>query len=261
MKKKYLDCLESKLHDLSLFGGIGNIDSHVEKLSTAMRHAAHCAGCVPRRVLKPKPYWRPELSQLRDRKDFWWTLWVANDRQCHGAVYECHKGIKKLFRKMCRKKVQNLLDSEFYSINECFRTRNMNSFWNKIKKRQSHKANSSLDAQTIADTYKSTMSCNDTPLDQFHSEIDRTVKSKFQEWIRRSEHSMFTESQIDRAICALRKNVWASIDGITAEYFIYGNSEVSRSHCISLYNAMFTHTFLPFVLATGIIIPILKKST
>ena len=143
-----------------------------------------------------------------------------------------------------------------------FRTRNMNSFWNKIKrKRQNHKANSSLDAQTIADTYKYTMSCNDTPLDQFHSETDKTVRSKFQEWIGRSEHSMFTDSQIDRAICALRKNVSAGIDGITAEYFIYGNSEVLRSHLLSLYNAMFTHAFLPSVLVTGIIIPILKKST
>ena len=59
----------------------------------------------------------------------------------------------------------------------------------------------------------------------------------------------------------IAKNVSAGIDGITAEYFIYGNSEVLRSHLLSLYNAMFTHTFLPSVLVTGIIIPILKKST
>ena len=80
VKEKYLDYLESKLHDLSLFDGTGNIDSHVEKLNAAMRNAAQCAGCVPRRVFKPKPYWCPELSQLRDRKRFWWTLWVAKQR-------------------------------------------------------------------------------------------------------------------------------------------------------------------------------------
>ena len=78
------------------------------------------------------------------------------------------------------------------------------------------------------------MSCNDTPLDQFHSEIDKTVRSKFQEWIGLSQHSMFTDSQIDRAICALRKNVSAGIDGITAEYFIYGNSEVLWYHLLSI---------------------------
>ena len=72
---------------------------------------------------------------------------------------------------------------------------------------------------------------------------------------------VYTDSQIDRAIYALRKNVSAGIDGITAEYFIYGNSEVLQSHLLFLYNAMFTHTFLPSVLVTGIIIPILKKST
>ena len=40
VKEKYLDYLESKLHDLSLFDGTGNIDSHVEKLNAAMRNAA-----------------------------------------------------------------------------------------------------------------------------------------------------------------------------------------------------------------------------
>ena len=113
VKEKYLDYLESKLHDLLLFDGTGNIDSHVEKLNAAMRDAAQCAGCVPRRVFKPKPYWCPELSQLRDRKRFWWTLWVANDRPRHGAVYECHKSIKKLFRKMCRKKYKTCLTMNF----------------------------------------------------------------------------------------------------------------------------------------------------
>ena len=97
-------------------GGLGaktNTRSLLEKLNATMRDAAQCASCVPRRVFKPKPYWCSELSQFRDRKRFWWTLWVANDRPRHGAVYECHKGIKKLFRKMCRKKDKTCLTMNF----------------------------------------------------------------------------------------------------------------------------------------------------
>ena len=83
----------------------------------------------------------------------------------------------------------------------------------------------------------------------------------FLEWVGSPQHTVFTDRQIDRAICVLRKNVSAGTDGVSAEYFIYGNSEILRAHLLAIYNSMFTRTTVPSVLVTGIIIPILKKST
>ena len=62
---------------------------HVQQLNEAMCDAAQSAGCVPWRVFKPKPYGCPELSQPRDRKQFWWKIWVENGRPWHGAVFDC----------------------------------------------------------------------------------------------------------------------------------------------------------------------------
>ena len=101
IKAKYFGCLQAKLNDLPLYDGTITFDHHVQQLNEAMRDAAQSAGFVPRRVFKPKPYWCPELSQLRDRKQFWWKIWVENGRLRHGAVFDCYKGVKKLFHKLC----------------------------------------------------------------------------------------------------------------------------------------------------------------
>ena len=106
------------------------------------------------------PLWRhrngcPELSQLRDRERFWWKIWVENGRPRQGAVFDCYKGVKKLFRKLCRRKITNINDNELHNINECFKARKMSSFWNQIKnRRQKQWINSSLDAHQLAEYYR-----------------------------------------------------------------------------------------------------------
>ena len=226
-----------------------------------MHVAARMAGCLPKKVYKPKAYWCPELSQLRDRKRFWWAIWVANGRPRHGVVFECYKGVKKLFRKTSRKKIQNVIENRFEAINHCFSSRNINSFWNKIKAHQTRKISSSLNAQIIADFYRDVM-CNDsTPFDECQQMVHITVKTTCREWSAKPEHIAFTDRQIERAIIALRKNVSPGIDGITDEHFIFGNCESLRTHLKYLYNGMFQEILVPSFLKTGIIIPILKKST
>ena len=61
-------------------------DEYIERVNNAMHEAAMESGCVPRRRYRPKSYWCPQLSVLRDRKRFWWHLWVENGRPNKGAV-------------------------------------------------------------------------------------------------------------------------------------------------------------------------------
>ena len=141
-------------------------------------------------------------------------------------------------------------------------THQVSSFWNQIKnRRQKQIINSSLDAHQLAEYYRGTMGSDNTPLTPCQCQITNVLRDTFHDWVGSPQHTVFTDRQIDRAICALRKNVSAGIDGISAEYFIYGNSEILRSHLLAIYNSMFNRTTVPSVLVTGIIIPILKKST
>ena len=176
-------------------------------------------------------------------------------------------------------------------------------------RRQKQRINSSLDAHQLAEYCRGTMGSDNTPLTPCQCQINNVVRDTFHEWVGSPQHTVFTDRQIDRAICALHKNVSASIDGISAEYsrsrrdvtrlsnkrspylfgvatanrtkvttpnkygakiiarmsdwenFIYGNSEILISLLLAIYNSMFNWTTVPSVLVTGIIIPILKKST
>ena len=122
-----------------------------------------------------------------------------------GVVFECYKGVKKLFRKTSRKKIQNVIENRFEAINHCFSSRNINSFWNEIKAHQKRKISSSLNAQIIADFYRDVM-CNDSiPFDEFQQMVHNTVKTTCREWSVKPEHIAFTDRQIERAIIALRK--------------------------------------------------------
>ena len=46
------------------------IDSHIDKVNTAIHKVTKDAGCIPNRRYKPKPFWCPELSAARDKKTF-----------------------------------------------------------------------------------------------------------------------------------------------------------------------------------------------
>ena len=76
------------------------IDQYISNLNSAIHEAALEAGCIPSKCFKPKPYWCPELSRLRNKKRFWWKLWIDNGRPQTGVISECYRGIKTLYRKV-----------------------------------------------------------------------------------------------------------------------------------------------------------------
>ena len=89
----YTSVLENKLHALPTFtfgedrdraSVERDVNSAINFICTAIHDAANNSGVLPKRSFTPKPYWCPELNALRDRKRFWWSLWVANDRKSGG---------------------------------------------------------------------------------------------------------------------------------------------------------------------------------
>lgn len=67
--------------------------------------------------------------------------------------------------------------------------------------------------------------------------------------------------KIYESISSLKRNSSPGLDGVTSEYFLYGNS-TQLCHCLSsLYSEMLITNCVPSCFKTGLIIPILKKST
>ena len=200
------------------------IENDLKSINEALHDAASVSDRTLRKSLKPKAYWCPELSRLRDRKRFWWSLWVANDRPRTGAVFSCYKGVKKLFRKLQRGKINEVID-EFVKF------------------------------------YSSIMTKDDSSLNNPQELIKDAVHARFRDFKGYAAHKTFSTDDIRKAISSMRNNVSPGIDGIQAKHLIHGNCDELVSHLAVSYNSMFSHTVMPDILSMGIIIPILKKPT
>ena len=121
---KYKDSLFRKLQELGPLNILAaqstqiQIDGYICSINEAMIKAAKLAGCIPKRQYSRKKYWCPDLNRLRDSKRFWWHLRISNGRPRTGEVYKCWKGVKKMFRQLCRKRVDQIKTDYFYALNE-----------------------------------------------------------------------------------------------------------------------------------------------
>jgi len=162
---KYKDNLISKLQELGPLNISAarstqiQIDGYICSIAEAMVEAAKLAGCIPKKQYSPKKYWCPELSRLRDSKRFWWHLWVSNGRPRIGEVFKCWKGVKKMFRQLCRKRVDQVNTDYFHAPNEALQHNNTPRFWKPVKqgRRSSRHCNHTIDVKSLSDLYRSVM--------------------------------------------------------------------------------------------------------
>ena len=111
-----------------------------------------------KKILKPKTYWCPDLSILRDKKRFWWSTWVSHNRPRSGPIFEKLKDLKKKFRRFSRCNIRSLATRNSDIINFEFKNKNMKAVWNKLKVNKSNKVKSRLEADDFAAHYSGIMS-------------------------------------------------------------------------------------------------------
>ena len=148
--------LENKLFSIPFLDS--SLVSNTQKYKTTWMivndiiiESAKDAGCVKNNHFKPRPYWCPQLSFMRDKKRFWWSLWVDNGRPRNGPVFYCYEGVKKLFRQISRQCADNLLNVNNYQFNTLFNHRKLTAFWNCVKISRKNKAiKSNLQVDTLS---------------------------------------------------------------------------------------------------------------
>ena len=222
--------------------------------------AALESGCSAQSKYKPKPYWCPKLSNLRDRKRFWWCMWVDNGRPRTGCVYDCYKGVKKMFRRVFRQSVDNVMHEHYYKLQNLYTQRNMRSFWNEMKRCRTSKTVSSLRTGAFRTFYSSIMQepNNDNHID---NDIVQTVESYYKDYCSDNKPDIINPDKVSRLIDTLRHNASPGIDGVTAEHLQYGKSDILCSILASLYSVILTYSYVPSTFTCGVIVPVIKKST
>ena len=99
----------------------------------------------------------------------------------------------------------------------------------------------------------------DLSSDQIH--IANVVKDKYSLIHKNVVSHIITPTTIDQCIAKLKRHSAPGIDGIVAEFLIYGRSMPLCKHLSAVYSAMLTFNYVPSIFNTGVMVPILKKPT
>jgi hypothetical protein len=151
-----------------------------------------------------------------------------------GAIYQCFKHVKKLFRQVCRRNRQALQEHTFSDISSLYRGRKMSALWNTIRRQlQKKRVNSALSAQQIADFFSGTMQDKHT-LSTDHQQISDTVRSRFHENSKKQFDDCVTPETVSRLIKALNRGSSPGCDGITGEHMMNGRSQELCEHLASV---------------------------
>ena len=164
------------------------------------------------------------MSALRDRKRFWWRIWVENGRPRSGVVYDCYKGSKKLFRKVSRLLLTSFLENNFSKVNQLFNQGNLRKFWKMIKKTKKVKTNG-LTVDSLAEHFEHVMTEKGTLTDEQRSIAD-TVNRKAAQVNSRLSSVQVYPRVIASLIDKLNAHCSPGIDGITSENLKFGKSPI-----------------------------------
>ena len=248
-----LGSLDQILHDDA---SVTEMDTYLAKINGAMESAVVEAGHRPRKF-KPKAYWCPELSMLRNRKRFWWKIWSEAGRPRSGQVFECYKGCKKLFRKRSRHYMSSMLEDDFRRTNQLFHDGRMRRFWKRVNSRKPA-PRSVLTETVLADFYADIMS-DQGSLSEEQQLVASQVDMKAAAIARDHRTETVSVERVSALIDRLRSHCAPGVDSISTEHLKHGKSAhlcalIARllSHCLS-------KSMVPTSFTIGIIVPIFKK--
>ena len=231
------------------------IDDYINKLCSTIFDAAKRSNCHPDHHFRPKKYWCPHLTSMRNTKRFWWHLWVENGRPRSGEVFNCYKGVKRLYRKLCRYYANYYTDESYRFLDDLF-VRDRNKFWKHIRRKRKKQSNGAVSVDKFVNYFSNIMqddggnTCN---------AVSTAVTEEYNRVCKLNCDIDISPSTISEYIGKLKKNSSPGIDGITAEYFIHGHSDVLCNHLSKFYNYILKFNCIPRVFSTGVLVPILKK--
>jgi hypothetical protein len=167
--------------------------------------------------------------------------------------------VKKLYRKLSRQCIYDR-NNQFYQSLDLLLLRDSNKFWKSVRQSRKCRSYPSINVNKFTDHYSKIMQ-DQKDLSVEHSAITDSVKKKYSE----IHHSVITHTilpdEVNNSIAKLKRNSSPGLDGITAEFLLYGRSNVLTQHLAALYSNLLTHNCIPSVFSTGVLVPILKKAT
>lgn len=234
------------------------LDEQLSTIREAIAESAIAASNPHSRHFRPKPYWSPDLSRLRDKKRFWWRVWTDCGRPRHGEVYNSYKLAKKQYRRLSRERITALMNGSLNKLNELFHAGKLTAFWKQVKRTCKMEVRSDLQAESFAKHYGTVMTAQNITSADGRSVV-RSI-SAWEEQLAAMSHPVATvsEAEVSRLIDSLRSNSAPGLDGITSDHLKAGKS-ILCSLLANALSAMLTWCVVPTSFCVGLIVPVLKK--
>ena len=237
------------------------VDGYAKGLSAIMHESAREAGCNVSDPKRRKLYWSPQMRELKERKRFWWNIWIENCKPRRGIIYECYKNVKRQFRRASRQGIQKHMDERVKFLSSRFRIGQTKRFWNGIKMGRQVKTPSLLNVSDFTKFYSNIMQDDVKDLSGFQQEVKAHVTRVSESHCNRVFSVNVSPHYIAESLPKLRKGCAAGLDGITTEHLQYGQSDILYKHLSVFYSIIFSMCIVPHCFTVGTIIPILKKAT
>ena len=159
-----------------------------------------------------------------------------------------------------RRKICSLSSRDTNIINSLFQRKQMGAFWNKLKKSQKTRYKSNLIPENFATFYHQIMSDDGSRTNE-QLLIDNFVSQKARDLLSTKNDTNIDIDTVEKLIKTLRKGTSPGIDGVQVEHLYFAISPQLCLHLANVYSIILSHSIVPEIFKTGILIPILKKPT
>jgi hypothetical protein len=204
-----------------------------------------------------KHYWSVALDDLKQSSIQAHTLWIGAGKPASGDIFELKKNAKYKYKLAIRDAALQFEGRFDDDLLASYFNKDFNNFWKTWKRKNGAKCISIqqvdglYDNQSIANKFAehfSTVS-NESDCVSINNPVIASVYN-VQEWF-------FNIEDIDCAIRALKLGKAAGDDNIAPEHLVYAHPSVI-SHLKNLFNVILSHSHVPSIFGSGIIVPILK---
>ena len=138
--------------------------------------------------------------------------------------------------------------------------RDSNRFWKALRSRKKNRVRTTVDPGIFVDYYSELMQENST-FSPGQTNVVDCVITKYSEICDTVLPQTISGNNIDQCLAKLKRNSSPGIDGIAAEFLLYGRSAALTKHLVSLYSTILKYNVVPKVFSTGVMVPVLKKPT
>ena len=277
IRNSYIANLSNLLHDVYPPKDINSIktteqaqefvSTYCDAISRIMNQASDLAVKAVKKPQQkkrsPKHWWNHDCKISKDRNRFWYNIWHSCGRPREGAVYESYKYAKHVFRKTCRKAVNQSITFNFSQCNILYKQHRMKLFWNRIKKSQETGDTNynNISLVELENHFKNKFSYDSENENSFIANAREQVEMKLSECQNVYNDFVFTVTNLRRFIKNLKNGCAPGGDSITSGHVKLASNTDVVLHLCNLFTLCFKFGVVPDSFNNGILVPLLKKST